>query len=104
MPKITPSWVPLPSLWGYIAGAILLAAGIGLLLNKKSRMAAASVGALMTVLTFSLYLSILILAHGGSTLDITVAINYVADTLLFGGAALVLASALPRDPVRMQRI
>ncbi len=104
LPKITPSWVPLPSLWGYIAGAILLAAGIGLLLNKKSRMAAASVGALMTVLTFSLYLSILILAHGGSTLDITVAINYVADTLLFGGAALVLASALPRDPVRMQRI
>ena len=95
--KIMPSWVPLPSLWGYIAGAVLLAAGIGLALNKKSRTAAASIGALMTVLTFSLYLFILIHARGGSTLEITVAINYVADSLLFAGAALALASALPRS-------
>jgi uncharacterized membrane protein len=101
--KITPSWVPLPSAWGYLAGAILLAAGIGLALNKKSRTAAASIGALMTVLTFSLYLLILILAHGGSTPEITEAINYVADTLLFAGAALVLASALPRDPDRVEK-
>src|SRR5580700_5745482 len=34
--KITPSWVPFPSLWGYIAGAILLVAGIALALNKQS--------------------------------------------------------------------
>ena len=67
--KKTPSWVPFPSVWGYLAGAILLAAGIGLALNKKSRMAAASIGALMTVLTLFLYLLILILAHGGSAGD-----------------------------------
>ncbi len=101
--KVTPSWVPLPSLWGYLAGAILLVAGIGLALNKKSRTAAASIGALMTVLTFSLYLVILILAHGASTPEITEAINYVADTLLFAGAALVLASALPPDPDARRR-
>jgi uncharacterized membrane protein len=95
--KITPAWVPLPSLWGYLAGAILLIAGIGLALNKKSRTAAASIGALMIFLTFSLYLAILILARGGSSPEITEAINYVADTLLYAGAALVLASALPRD-------
>jgi uncharacterized membrane protein len=94
--KMTPSWVPFPSVWGYLAGAILLAAGIGLALNKQSRIAAASIGALMTVLTVSLYMLILILAHGGSTPEISEAINYVADTLLFAGAALVLASALPR--------
>ena len=93
--KMTPSWVPFPSVWGYLAGAILLAAGIGLALNKKSRIAAASIGALMTLLTLFLYLIILILAHGGS--EINEALNYVADTLLFAGAALVLASALPRD-------
>jgi uncharacterized membrane protein len=96
--KMTPSWVPFPSVWGYLAGALLLAAGIGLALNKKSRIAAASIGALMTVLTLFLYLPILILAHGGSTPKINEALNYVADTLLYGGAALVLASALPRDP------
>ena len=101
-PAMTPSWVPLPRVWGYIVGAILLAAGIGLALNKKPRMAATSIGALMTALTLSLYLSILILtlAHGGSTLEINVALDTVFDTLLYGGAALVLASALPRDPDR----
>jgi len=96
--KITPSWVPAPSVWGYLAGAILLAAGIGLALNKHSRIAAASIGALMTALTLFLYLVILILAHGGSVPQINEELNYVADTLLFAGAALALASALPRDP------
>jgi len=99
--KMTPSWVPFPSVWGYLAGAILLAAGIGLALNKKTRIAAASIGALMTVLTLFLYLLILILAHGST--EINEALNYVADTLLFAGAALALASALPRDPDRMEK-
>jgi uncharacterized membrane protein len=102
--KMTPSWVPFPSLWGYLAGAILLVAGIALALNKQSRTAAASIGALMTALTLFLYLPILILAHGGSAPEITEAINYVADTLLFAGAALVLASALPRDPDRVESV
>jgi uncharacterized membrane protein len=102
--KMTPSWVPFPSVWGYLAGAILLAAGIGLALNKQSRIAAASIGALMTVLTLFLYLLILIFAQGGPTAEINEALNYVADTLLFGGAALVLASALPRDPSRVERL
>jgi uncharacterized membrane protein len=98
---MTPSWVPFPSVWGYLAGAILLAAGIGLALNKQSRIAAASIGALMTALTLSLYLLILILAHGGS--EINEGLNYVADTLLYAGASLVLASALPSDPDRVEK-
>jgi len=103
LPKMMPSWVPLPSLWAYLAGAILMVSGILLALNKKSRMAAASIGALMTVLTVFPYLLILFLAHGGSTPEITEAINYVADTLLYAGAALALAPALPRDPDRMAK-
>jgi uncharacterized membrane protein len=95
--KMTPSWVPFPSVWGYLTGAILLAAGIGLALNKKSRIAATAIGALMTALTLFLYLPIWILARGGTTPEIMEAINYVFDTLLYGGTALVLASALPRD-------
>ncbi len=101
--ETTPKWVPWPSVWGYLAGAILLTAGIGLALNKKSRMAAASIGALMTVLTLFLYLPILILAFGGSAEEFNDALNYVADTLLYAGAALALASALPRDPVPMEK-
>ncbi len=94
--KMTPGWVPFPSLWGYLAGAILLAAGLALALNRQSRTAAAWIGALMTALTLFLYLVSLILARGGSMLEINEALNYLADTLLLAGAALVLASALPR--------
>ena len=97
----TPSWVPLPSVWGYLAGAILLAAGIWLALNKGSRIAAASIGGLMTVLTVCLYLVVLILAHGAA--EINEALNYAADTLLYAGAALALASALPRAPERVEK-
>jgi uncharacterized membrane protein len=101
--KLTPSWLPFPRVWGDLTGAILLAAGIALALNKKSRMAATSIGALMTVLTLFLYLPIWILARGGTTPEIMEAINYVFDTLLYAGTALVLASALPRNPDRVER-
>jgi uncharacterized membrane protein len=103
--KISPSWIPFPIGWGYVSGAILLVAGIGLILNKQARMAAASIGALMVILTLFLYLLdlILVLAGGGSAPEINEALNYVADTLLFGGSALALASALPHDPDRVER-
>jgi uncharacterized membrane protein len=101
LPMMTPTWVPFPNLWAYLAGAILLAAGIALALNKKPRIAATSIGALMTTLTVFLYLPILILARGES--EVIVGLNYVADTLLYAGAALLLASALPRDPDRTEQ-
>ena len=94
--KATPSWVPFPSVWGYLGGAILLAAGVALALNKKSRTAATSIGAFMTAVTLFLYVPGSILAHSGG--QINEALNYIADTLLYAGAALALASALPRDP------
>ncbi len=95
--KTTPPWVPFPSVWGYLAGTILLAGGTGLVLNKQSRIAAAWIGALMTAVTLFLYVPVLVLAYRGSMTDINEGLNYVADTLLFAGAGLALASALPRD-------
>jgi uncharacterized membrane protein len=92
-----PSWIPVPALWSYLTGAILLAAGICLALNWKARIAAASIGALMTGLTLFLYMPVLVLAYRGSAGDFNDALNYVADTLLYAGAALGLASALPSD-------
>ena len=80
----------------------MLAAGIGLALNKKSRIAAASIGALMTALTLFLYLVILLRAHAGTAAEFNEALNYVADTLLYAGAALAVASALPRDTERVE--
>ncbi len=92
-----------PRIWGYLTGAILLGAGIGLVLNQKARVAATSIGALMTVLTLFLYLPNWILARGGPTPEILEKINYVFDTLFYAGTALVLASALPRDPDHLQK-
>jgi uncharacterized membrane protein len=92
-----PPWVPFASACGYLSGAVLIVAGMGLILNKRSRMAATAIGALMTVLTLYPYLLILFHSRGGSPTEINDALNYVADMLLYAGAALALASALPRE-------
>ncbi len=84
-----------PPFWAYLAGAILLVAGGALLINKNARLAAAVIGLLMTILTLLLYLPILVMASQSP--QILEAINYVADTLLFAGAALLVAGALPED-------
>ena len=97
--KLTPSWVPFHSVSGYLGGAVLVVAGIGLALNKKSRIAATSIGAFMTAVTLFLYVPLLALARSGPAIN--EALNYVADTLLYAGAALALASALPRDSDRV---
>ncbi len=96
--KLTPAWVPLPTAWAYLAGAILLLSGVAILFNKYARIAATSAGALMVLLTLFLYTPILAMATGDSQL--IVGVNYVADTLLFGGALLLLAEALPETTSR----
>jgi uncharacterized membrane protein len=95
LPKVTPAWVPLGPFWDYLTGAILLIAGAALLINQKARMAAASIGLLMAILTLLLYVPIAVMASQAS--QINEGINYVADTLLFAGAALLVAGALPED-------
>ena len=69
-----------------------MVAGAALLINKRPRIAAASIGILMTLLTALLYLPILALTRDPS--QMTDAINFVADTLMFAGTALLLAEAL----------
>ena len=96
LPKMTPGWVPVPALWGYLCGVILVACGICLLLNKYARSAAACVGLVMAALTLFLYVPILLMNSGTEAL--VEGLNYVADTLLFGGALLLLARALPKEP------
>jgi uncharacterized membrane protein len=95
LPKMTPAWVPVPALWGFLCGVILLACGGCLLLNKYARGAAACVGVMMAVLTLFLYVPILLMNSGTEAL--VEGWNYVMDTLLFGGALLFLARALPKE-------
>ena len=92
--KMTPGWVPGLRLWGYLGGLILIAGGAAVVINKRARFAAALVGLWMVVVTVFLYLPIFVLDPPELKLE---GMNYVFDTLFFGGTMLLLAGALPRE-------
>jgi hypothetical protein len=95
--KLMPAWIPAHLLIGWVTGAILFIAGICILLNKKTRMAATYLGTWIVLVVVFIYGPILISALGNPSTDVKVeGINYFFDTLLFAGAILALASATPR--------
>jgi uncharacterized membrane protein len=95
--KLMPPWIPAHRLISYLTGAILVIAGTSILLNKKTRMAATYLGAWIVLLVLFIYGPILIAALADPSTAVKVeGINYFADTLLFAGAILALASATPR--------
>ena len=95
LPKVTPSWVPLPFVWSILTGILLVVCGLAILLNRYAQRAAAGLGLVMTLITLFLYTPILAMAAPASQVE---ALNYVADTLLFAGTLLFLARALSREP------
>lgn len=96
--KVTPLWIPLRAAWGYLTGSVLLVSGICLLIRMQARMAAILLGVTMTLLVVFIYMPIWASATQPS--EMTEGMNYAADTLLFAGAALLLAAALPRESIR----
>ena len=95
--QLMPAWIPGRLLIGYLTGAILLVAGVFILLAKKTRMAATSLGTWIVLLVVFIYGPILIASLADPSTDVKIeGINYFADTLLFAGAILALASATPR--------
>lgn len=91
LPKLTPEWVPMRDGLGYLAGAVLVATGVLMLIDRKARTAAAALGGLLVLLTILLYVPILVTA--AKPPDVTEGLNYVADTMLFGGMVLLVARA-----------
>jgi uncharacterized membrane protein YphA (DoxX/SURF4 family) len=95
--KLMPAWIPAHLLIGWLTGAILFVAGLCILLDKKTRMAATYLGAWILLVVVFVYGPILIAALGDPSTDVKIeGINYFFDTLLFAGAILALASATPR--------
>jgi len=85
--KLTPDWVPAPEMLTYFVGATLLIAGIGLLIPRTRRIAAAAEGIVLLLLTVCLYVPMLITElHTPNTLE---NLNYVGDTLLFASTTLL---------------
>jgi uncharacterized membrane protein len=95
--KLMPAWIPGHLLISYLTGAILLVAGVAILLGKNTRMAATYLGTWIVLLVLFIYGPILIVSLSDPSTAVKVeGINYFADTLLFAGAILALASATPR--------
>ena len=95
--KLMPVWIPGRMIIGYLTGAILVVAGVCILIARKTRMAATYLGAWIALLVFTVYLGILIGSFPVASTDVKVeAVNYFADTMLYAGAILALASATPR--------
>jgi uncharacterized membrane protein len=90
--KMTPAWVPMPVLLSYLVGLTLLAAGIGLMIPRTRRTAAAMAGAMLLLLTFLFYLPILVMEiHTPLAVE---GVNYVGDTLLFAATALLAGGTI----------
>jgi len=87
--KLTPEWIPGRIVLSYFVGVILIVAGVCLLVNKKARMAATSLGLTILLTVLWIYLPMLL----REPTDV-VALNYFFDTLLFCGAILLLANAM----------
>src|SRR5262249_39321441 len=96
--KQMPTWIPGRVLIDYVTGAALLAAGVCFLLARRTRTAATYVGTWIVLLVLIIYGPVLIVALSDPGTGVEVeGINYFADTLLFAGAILTLASATPRS-------
>jgi uncharacterized membrane protein len=96
--KQMPAWIPGRVLIDYVTGAALLVAGASILLNRKARAVATWVGGWILLLVIVIYGPVLVAALSDPSVAVEVeGINYFADTLLFAGAILALASATPRS-------
>jgi len=92
--KLTPAWVPVPRVWGYVVGAVLLVSGALMLMNRGAREAAAWLGIVLAATVAIIYVPMLGPAHG--TDQVVEVIDYIFDTLLYAGTALIVGEALGR--------
>jgi uncharacterized membrane protein len=93
--QATPVWIPLRVVWGYVVGSVMLASGVSILLNVRTRIAASWLGLIVTFAVVFIYLPMLPAASQPS--EINNAVNYIADTLLFAGSIFLLAASSPRE-------
>jgi len=87
---MTPAWIPGHMVWAFLTGAILVAGSIALLLNWRTRLAAAAVGIWFFVLLIVLYMPMEIVHP---SIEISGELDQVAQTMAMCGAALLVAGA-----------
>jgi len=95
--KQMPAWIPGRVMIDYVTGAALLFAAGSVLLARHTRTVAACVGGWLLLMVLVIYSPVLVGALSDPGLGVQLeGVNYFADTLLFAGAVLALASASQR--------
>jgi uncharacterized membrane protein len=89
---LTPTYVFGHVVWTYLAAAVYAVTGIMLLIGKKTRWAATWLGLTVLVIELAVYVPIAVVERA----SLAKGLNYLADTLMFCGAVLLLAGAMPR--------
>ncbi len=90
---LVPSWIPDHVFWTYFAGAALIAAGIGIILNVVGRLAATMLGAMLFVWVVILHIPRAIADPAGQFGNEWTS---VFEALAFSGAALIIGQMLPK--------
>src|SRR4029077_15951285 len=91
--RVTPAWIFGHAVWTYLAAVVYAVAGILLLVGKKTRAAATWLGLTVLFVELVVYVPIGVVDRA----SLGNGLNYVADTLMFCGAVLLLAGAMPRE-------
>jgi len=91
--RLTPGYIFGHAFWTYLAAVVYAVAGIFLLVGKKTRAAAALAGLTVLVIVLAVYVPIGVVDR--ASLDN--GLNYLGDTLMYCGAVLLLAGAMPRE-------
>ncbi|HEV2304348.1 MAG TPA: hypothetical protein VGR93_02415 [Candidatus Acidoferrales bacterium] len=89
---VTPGYVFGHAIWTYLVAVVYAPAGILLLVGKKTRQAATWAGLSVLVVELAVYVPIAVVERASFT-----GINYLGDTLMYCGAVLLLAGAMPRE-------
>ncbi len=92
--RVTPGWVYGRVLWTYAAGVAYAVTGTLLLLGRWPRAAATWLGVTVLCVEAVVYVPIAVVDRAS-----VAGFNYLADTLMFAGAALLLARAMPEGSV-----
>lgn len=89
---VTPGYIYGHAVWTYLVAAVYAVAGALLLVGKKARAAAMWVGLTVLFVVLAAYVPIAVVERANIE-----GFNYMADTLMFCGAVLLLAGAMPRE-------
>lgn len=91
---LTPSYVVGGAAWAYVAATVYAVAGLLLLVGRHRRAAASWLGVTVLVVIVAVYVPIQVVERA----SLGKGFNLLADTLMFCGAVLLLAGAMPREP------